>query len=135
MNTSRAAAAFIALGSLAALPACSSLGMHMPGSQTSSAAPMAHPELSADMVRQVQTSLQQQGDYRGNVDGIWGAATQTALQSYQSAHALTASGQLDEPTLKALKIVNTTAAGTAAPAPAGAMTPTTTPAPAAAPAQ
>jgi peptidoglycan hydrolase-like protein with peptidoglycan-binding domain len=119
MKIYQTAAVLLSLGSLAALPACSSMGIHMPGSQTSSAAPMATPEMSPDMVKQVQTGLQQQGVYQGNIDGVWGPATMHAVQSYQQKHNLTANGQLDEPTLKSLNIMNDTTANSMAPASSG----------------
>jgi len=104
------AAALLALGALAALPACSSPSY----TQTSSAAPMpAAQELSPGMVRQVQAALQQQGLYSGAVDGIWGPQTQAAVQSFQQSHALNASGRLNSATLAAL---NLPADNTAAPA-------------------
>lgn len=121
MKKFHSAAIVIALGSLAALPGCSQLGMHMPGSQTSSTepaaapAPMANSEISPGMVKQVQTTLQQQGLYKGNIDGVWGAATVGAVQTYQQKHNLIANGQLDEPTLKSLNMTNNTANNSSAP--------------------
>jgi N-acetylmuramoyl-L-alanine amidase len=116
------AAALLALGSLAALPACSPSYR-----QTSSAAPMpASSELSPGMVRQVQTALQQQGLYNGAIDGIWGPQTQGAVQSFQQSHALRASGQLNSATLAALNLpadnnaASSQQSSTAAPAPADA---------------
>ena len=117
MRTFHAAAVMISLGSLAALPACSMMGMHPSGTT----AALARPELSPDMVRQVQTSLQQQGMYKGNVDGVWGSGTQSAVQSYQQSHNLTANGQLDAPTLKSLNLAQSGSPATAAPAPAPAV--------------
>jgi peptidoglycan hydrolase-like protein with peptidoglycan-binding domain len=111
------AAALLALGGLAALPACSSPSY----TQTSSAYPApAAQELSPGMVRQVQTSLQQQGLYNGAIDGIWGPQTQAAVQSFQQAHSLNASGRLNSATLAAL---NLPADNTTAPAQQSSMAP------------
>jgi peptidoglycan hydrolase-like protein with peptidoglycan-binding domain len=96
------AAALMALGGLAALPACSSPSYYP---QYSSAAPMpATQELSPDMVRQVQTALQQQGLYNGAIDGIWGPQTQGAVQGFQQSHSLAQTGTLNSPTLAALNL-------------------------------
>jgi peptidoglycan hydrolase-like protein with peptidoglycan-binding domain len=105
MTKSHVAAALLAFGSLAVLPACSQM---FP--QTSRAAPMASPELSSGMVRQVQTALQQQGIYTGNIDGLWGPATQSAVQSFQKSHGLRVTGELDAPTLAALNVPASSAA-------------------------
>jgi peptidoglycan hydrolase-like protein with peptidoglycan-binding domain len=127
----RAVAALLALGSLAALPACSSM---MGGSSQSSSAPMAKQELSPAMVMQVQTTLQQQGMYHGNIDGLWGPVTQAAVQSYQQAHGLTANGQLDSPTLAALNAPMPATTASAAPPVAPEATPAMAPAAPSAPA-
>ena len=102
MTPSRIAAALLALGSLAALPACSTPSYY---SQAGSAAPMpASQELSPAMVRQVQTALQQQNLYNGPIDGVWGPQTQSAVQSFQQSHSLSANGQLNSQTLAALNL-------------------------------
>ena len=67
--------------------------------------PTAQPSSAAqspDTVRQAQASLQQQGFYKGSVDGVWGPQTQGAVQSFQQSHSLSATGQLDDQTLAAL---------------------------------
>ena len=102
------AAALLAFGSLAMLPACSTTPTY-----TSSAAPMhSSPELSSGMVRQVQTALQQQGLYTGSIDGLWGPQTQNAVMGFQQSHGLRPSGELNTPTLAALNVP----AGNGAPA-------------------
>jgi peptidoglycan hydrolase-like protein with peptidoglycan-binding domain len=98
MTKFHAAAMLLAVGSLAALPACST----MPGHTSVAAARASNPELSPTMVREVQTTLQQQGFYTGNIDGIWGPGTQGATLNFQRSHALRATGQLDSATLAAL---------------------------------
>src|ERR1700723_993921 len=107
MSKSHFAVALLALGSLAALPACSTSSNYP---QTASVAP-ASQELSPGMVRQVQTALQQQNLYGGPIDGVWGPQTQSAVQAYQQSHSLSATGQLDSQTLASLNLPasNTTA--------------------------
>jgi peptidoglycan hydrolase-like protein with peptidoglycan-binding domain len=111
-----------ALLALSALPACSMFGGG--GSrQASNTAPASSqsyayqqpqqqsyssysqsPELSQDTIRQVQTKLQQDGMYRGRVDGVWGPQTQTAVRQFQQQNNLNASGSLDQDTLSALNV-------------------------------
>src|SRR5262245_22979208 len=110
----------VALSSVAVLPACSWFGGG-DDSRSSNAAPrsqgyasaqppnyssqqqmMEQQPLTPDTVRQVQQTLQQQGEYRGRVDGVWGPATQAAVRSYQQQNNMNASGQLDPQTLAAL---------------------------------
>ena len=50
----------------------------------------------------VQTSLQEQGFYHGEVDGLLGPLTRAALADYQQAQGLEMTAALDEPTLEAL---------------------------------
>jgi N-acetylmuramoyl-L-alanine amidase len=53
-------------------------------------------------VADVQTVLQEQGLYKGEVDGLVGPMTQEALTAYQSALGLEATGTIDQPTLEQL---------------------------------
>jgi peptidoglycan hydrolase-like protein with peptidoglycan-binding domain len=99
MSKFHLAAALLAFSSLSALPACTMTPGH---SSSVAAAPTYNPELSPAMVREVQSTLQQQGFYNGNIDGMWGPATRGATLSFQRAHALSATGELDSPTLAAL---------------------------------
>lgn len=103
-----------ALGAVALLPACSNRGGGLFGmggggaattTTTNTAAARPAP-VAPDMVRQVQTALQQQGAYKGNIDGVWGPDTRNALSSYQQSHNLSANGELDAPTLAALHIAD-----------------------------
>jgi peptidoglycan hydrolase-like protein with peptidoglycan-binding domain len=89
-------AAVLALGSVAALPACSAFDSH-PRTATT-----MQPELSPGVVRTVQTSLQQQGLYKGSLDGVWGPETENAVRGYQRDHGMMATGALNAPTLAAL---------------------------------
>ncbi len=54
------------------------------------------------MVANVQSALQEQGYYQGEVDGVLGPQTRAALAEYQSAQGLEPTGAVDEPTLETL---------------------------------
>jgi peptidoglycan hydrolase-like protein with peptidoglycan-binding domain len=126
--------AALAVAGLVALAGCSS-GANHPMTQTSSAPPAASPapsatmipEVSPDLIKRVQTALQQQGFYKGSIDGVWGPHTQRAVHGYQQSHNLTVNGELDSQTLTSLK---TASAGSEQPVPlamAPAMPPATSP--------
>ena len=113
----RNVAAMLALSSVAALPACSMFGGGTNSSQSSSASASRPPALSQDMVQQLQTRLQQAGNYNGSIDGLWGPATEAGVRSYQQQHNLNATGQLDGDTLASLNLGGTNQTlGTAQPA-------------------
>jgi hypothetical protein len=54
------------------------------------------------VVANVQSALQQQGYYQGEIDGILGPQTRGALADYQVAQGLEPTGAVDEPTLELL---------------------------------
>ena len=54
------------------------------------------------VVADVQTTLQEQGYYNGEVDGLVGPLTQEALAAYQSAQGLEPTAAIDQPTLESL---------------------------------
>jgi len=54
------------------------------------------------VVADVQAALQEQGLYRGEVDGLLGPLTRQALAEYQSSHGLYATETIDQPTLSSL---------------------------------
>lgn len=54
------------------------------------------------IVADVQTVLQEQGLYKGEVDGLVGPMTQEALAVYQGTNGLETTGAIDQPTLEAL---------------------------------
>jgi hypothetical protein len=56
----------------------------------------------AQVVANVQSALQQQGYYQGDIDGVLGPQTRAALAEYQSAQGLEPTGAVDEPTLETL---------------------------------
>jgi hypothetical protein len=63
----------------------------------------ANPEVDpGQVVANVQSALQQQGYYQGEIDGVLGPQTRAALAEYQSAQGLETTGAVDEPTLETL---------------------------------
>lgn len=54
------------------------------------------------VVADVQAVLQEQGYYRGEVDGLVGPMTQEALAAYQAAQGLPPTAAIDQPTLSSL---------------------------------
>jgi peptidoglycan hydrolase-like protein with peptidoglycan-binding domain len=61
---------------------------------------LAH--LTQAQVEALQHRLQQSGHYQGEVDGIAGPMTQSALQQFQEGREIAGRGQLDEATMSAL---------------------------------
>ena len=57
---------------------------------------------SGSMVSQIQTKLKNWGYYAGDVDGIFGSRTETAVKAFQRKNGLTADGVVGPATLKAL---------------------------------
>jgi peptidoglycan hydrolase-like protein with peptidoglycan-binding domain len=126
MMKTRNIGAMLALGALAALPACSMFGggssqssessaatppstyatapasYGTPGTQTGTSGTVA--PVSPAMIRSVQTTLKQNGDYRGGVDGIWGPMTESGVRTWQQAHNLNANGEIDSATLQSMNI-------------------------------
>ena len=47
---------------------------------------------SGEEVKQIQTKLKNWGYYKGNVDGVYGSKTQSAVKSFQKSNGLTADG-------------------------------------------
>ena len=63
----------------------------------------AYNDLPPDQViANVQSSLQEQGYYTGEVDGLLGPLTRAALASYQRDHGLYTTAAIDQPTLASL---------------------------------
>jgi hypothetical protein len=54
------------------------------------------------VIADVQAGLQEQGYYKGEVDGLLGPLTREALTGYQSDHGLYTTAAIDEPTLNSL---------------------------------
>ena len=55
-------------------------------------------------VKQIQTVLKQKGYYFGNIDGIFGTATRTAVRNFQKTNGLTVDGIVGKKTLAKLGI-------------------------------
>ncbi len=115
--------ALLALGALTALPACSMFGGDKSASNSSaqysqaSTAPASNTvasnaagtsgtvaPVSPGMIRRVQTTLQQNGDYNGRVDGVWGPQTENGVRTWQQAHNLSSNGEIDMATLQSMNI-------------------------------
>ncbi len=62
-------------------------------------------QYSNELVRSVQSELRRRGYYAGAVDGIFGPASQSALQQYQAELGRTPNGQIDQGTLATLGII------------------------------
>ena len=63
----------------------------------------AHNRLPPDQViANVQSALQQQGYYHGEVDGLIGPLTRGAIADYQRDHGLYTTSTIDQPTLQSL---------------------------------
>jgi len=54
------------------------------------------------VIANVQSALQQQGYYRGEVDGLIGPLTRGAIADYQRDHGLYTTSTIDQPTLRSL---------------------------------
>jgi len=54
------------------------------------------------VIANVQSTLQQQGYYRGEVDGLLGPLTRAAVADYQRDHGLYVTSAIDRPTLSSL---------------------------------
>jgi peptidoglycan hydrolase-like protein with peptidoglycan-binding domain len=118
--------AMLALGALTALPACSMFGGGSSNSgssqysQSTTAAPPASyganiasnatgtsgtvAPVSPDMIRKVQETLRHNNDYAGHVDGVWGPMTENGVRTWQQAHNLNTSGEIDMATLQSMNI-------------------------------
>jgi peptidoglycan hydrolase-like protein with peptidoglycan-binding domain len=75
-----------------------------PGTTVETATRTAVAGYSVQQVRQVQSSLQRLGYYRGNVDGDFGQNTQNALQNYQVRTGVPVTGTLSEGVLSQLGV-------------------------------
>jgi peptidoglycan hydrolase-like protein with peptidoglycan-binding domain len=140
----------VAIGALVGLAGCSGGATHQAAAMPPAApppAPAAAPappppppmtpyeaEHAHGTVRAVQTALQQQGLYRGKVDGEWGPLTKRAVRRYQRQNNLPTTGTLDQATLASMNITArggassmNSGAGSDAPAMPGAGAGTATP--------
>jgi peptidoglycan hydrolase-like protein with peptidoglycan-binding domain len=81
-------------------PQANAQGMQQPGSQMSSRAGQAN--LSQSEIIQAQQELKAQGLYNGQLDGIVGPETQTAVSQFQQQQGLPQTAMLDQQTLDRL---------------------------------
>lgn len=65
-----------------------------------------------DEVRQIQTKLKRWGYYNGNVDGIYGSGTLSAVKWFQSKNGLIVDGIAGKRTLEAMGIYTSSSGGT-----------------------
>jgi hypothetical protein len=56
------------------------------------------------LTAQVQRTLSAQGYYHGDIDGIIGPLTRSAIAGYQRDHGLDSTGIIDAPTLRAMQL-------------------------------
>lgn len=66
---------------------------------------------TGSVVTQIQTLLKDQGYYFGSVDGIYGSATETAIEKFQTRWGLTVDGKTGTQTLNALGITASSTQG------------------------
>ncbi len=62
-----------------------------------------------DRISEIQSALARGGYYQGDPNGKWDSNTISALQKFQSANNLNASGKLDAPSLQKLGLGSSTA--------------------------
>jgi peptidoglycan hydrolase-like protein with peptidoglycan-binding domain len=73
------------------------------GTQQAALPPPPPPEgLRQSSVRSIQAQLRRLGFYNGNVDGVWGASTQTSVEQFQQNRGLQPNGQLNPATIEAM---------------------------------
>jgi len=78
---------------------------------------------TADRITEIQTALSKGGYYQGDPNGKWDANSIAAMQRFQSANGIEATGKLDAPSLQKLGL-GSDIAGVSAPrppAPAGSV--------------
>jgi peptidoglycan hydrolase-like protein with peptidoglycan-binding domain len=69
-----------------------------------------------DRITEIQTALSHGGYYQGEPNGKWDSSTVAAMQKFQSANGIEASGKLDAPSLQKLGL-GSDIAGVSAPRP------------------
>jgi peptidoglycan hydrolase-like protein with peptidoglycan-binding domain len=113
MRTSGILAGGLGLAVLSALPAAAQ----------QAPPPLAYVQpLPSAAVLSVQQKLRQAGAYNGQIDGVWGADSEAALQRFQQTNQLQVTGQLNQATaatlgLDANALIATPAAAPAPPPP------------------
>lgn len=129
MRLPRIAATLLFAGTLSAGLAASRTAANQAGSAPSASRPSAHKKKhhskrqptqkapTADRVSEIQSALARQGYYEGDPSGRMDTRTVAAMQKFQSANGLDATGKLDAPTLQKLGL-GSGIAGVSAPKPA-----------------
>jgi len=79
-------------------------GHHTVKVETSQANP---PSVNREQTKQMQRALTARNLYQGKVDGVWGPKTESALRNFQTQSGLDATGELNDPTARALGIDGT----------------------------
>ena len=64
-----------------------------------------------ELIKQVQTKLNEQGHDVGQADGKMGQRTQTGIKAFQTSKGMKATGQLDQQTITALGVSESASAG------------------------
>ena len=62
--------------------------------------------ITPDLIRDVQSKLAQNGDYKGRPDAVWGPRTEAGVKRWQQQHNLSTTGQLDVATLQSMDLNN-----------------------------
>jgi hypothetical protein len=70
-----------------------------------------------DRIKEIQTALQKDGSYEGQLTGKWDAATMDAMRKYQDKNGISPTGKIDAVSLNKLGLGSDTA-GRGAPVPA-----------------
>lgn len=81
------------------------------GMQSAAGGTQGGPSADQETVRKVQQTLQSEGMQVGQVDGMMGPETESALRQYQQKHNLQPTGKIDSATLSAMKISSSGASG------------------------
>lgn len=79
--------------------------------QASPANALSKYDSTGDEVIAVQTKLKELGYYKGNIDGIYGSGTKSAVTNFQKANGLSADGIAGVKTLAALGITKSSTSG------------------------
>jgi peptidoglycan hydrolase-like protein with peptidoglycan-binding domain len=75
----------------------------LPAAAQTAPPPLAYVQpVAPQAVQDVQSRLRQAGVYNGQIDGLWGADSQAALERYQQSHQLQVTGQLIQATAATL---------------------------------
>jgi peptidoglycan hydrolase-like protein with peptidoglycan-binding domain len=74
-------------------------------SQTTKSSPSkthGHAVMTREQTREMQRALTARNLYQGEIDGVWGAKTESALRNFQTQSGLEATGEMNDSTAQAL---------------------------------